>query len=314
MSMPRGKMTTMTLAALRRLPSPRDVLSGAAVLGAHLFARRGPLAGRGYVSDETPVIVCGMHRSGTAIVTKLLERAGLYVGGTWLDGNHESVHFLRANRAMLGEGHYLLHDFGWTAPKTDDFIRARRGYAERAARDSEAFFADRGSETIWGWKDPRNSLTLAIWLSIYPHARVIHVIRDGRAVALSLADRDGLDPSFGLALWATYIARLSLALEEFAKTPQLTVRYEDLLETPESVLAELFDFAGLDSAADPATLAAALEGGHTAARVSDVRFGQIGLHPLLAVHGYCSIDEAFAGWRPTLAAGARRGRHASARR
>lgn len=295
-----GKNDRMRFAALRRLPNPRDALSGAAVLGAHLFARRGPLPGRSYVSDEAPIIICGMHRSGTSVVTRLLEQAGMYVGGTWLDANHESFHFLRANRAMLGEGYYLLHDFGWTAPKNDDFIRTRRGYAERAACRNGAFFVERAGQSTWGWKDPRNCLTLAVWLSIYPNARVLHVVRDGRAAALSLADRDGLDPSFGLALWATYLTRLNLTLEEYAETPQLTVRYEDLLEAPGSVLAEMLDFAGLESAVDLATLASVLERGRTAARASDIRFRRLGLHPLLAAYGYCSAAEAFARWQPTL--------------
>jgi hypothetical protein len=40
-----------------------------------------------------PVIILGMHRSGTTMVTKLLEEVGLFVGDR-LDENHEAVLFL----------------------------------------------------------------------------------------------------------------------------------------------------------------------------------------------------------------------------
>ncbi len=30
----------------------------------------------------------------------------------------------------------------------------------------------------WGWKDPRNTFTLPMWLSIFPKARVLHVLRN----------------------------------------------------------------------------------------------------------------------------------------
>jgi hypothetical protein len=41
----------------------------------------------------------------------------------------------------------------------------------------------------WGWKDPRNSLTLPYWLRLFPTARVIHVRREPAAVVESLHRR-----------------------------------------------------------------------------------------------------------------------------
>jgi hypothetical protein len=238
------------------------------------------------VSDELPVIIAGMHRSGTSLVARLLERGGMYVGGSWVDEHHESIHFTRANRAMNGEGHYMLHDYGWTAPKTDEFIQARRGYAERAAATASVFFAERGDETVWGWKDPRNSLTLPVWLSIYPGARVLQVVRDGRAVALSLADRDELDPAFGLDLWAHHVTRVERALEGVADSRKLTVRYEDLMEAPEETLQTLLEFAQLRPSASLDSIVVGVDPSRAAARRADPRLGEIRDHPLLARYGY----------------------------
>jgi hypothetical protein len=42
----------------------------------------------------------------------------------------------------------------------------------------------------WGWKDPRNTLLLRPWLEVFPEAKVVHVVRNGVEVALSLARRE----------------------------------------------------------------------------------------------------------------------------
>ena len=271
---------------LRHIPRPGDLTGIAAVAVGRLFLRRGAAAGSGFVSNEAPVIIAGMHRSGTSIVARLLERCGMYAGGSWLDENHESVFFSRANRAMLGEGPFLLYDYGWTAPKADAFIQARRCYAERAAKHPGAFFAGRREQSVWGWKDPRNSLTLPVWLSVYPNARVLHVLRDGRSVALSLADRDGLDPSFGLALWGHYATRAERALAAVPEARQLTIRFEDLTDTPGPTIEGLCRFAGLTPPADLDEIAAAVRRERGSARLNDERIAEMGDHPLLVRYGY----------------------------
>lgn len=273
-------------ARLRRALGPRDALSALAVGVGHLLIGRRELSGRGFVSNESPLIIAGMHRSGTSMVARLLEKGGVYVGGSWVDRNHEALHFSRANRAMMGEGPYMLRDYGWSAPKTDDYIQARSGYAERAAARISVFFGDRCGQSVWGWKDPRNNLTLPVWLSIYPSARVLHVVRDGRSAALSLADRDGLDPAFGLALWAHYTSRVERALKAVDEARKLMVRFEDVVAKPTETLQKLFAFAGLEPVASLDEIAGHVDSGLAAARAADPRMAAVGDHPLLAEYGY----------------------------
>ncbi len=255
-----------------------------------LLLRAKPNAGASFVSDEAPLIIVGMHRSGTSLVARLLDRAGLYLGGTWVDENQEAYHFIRANRAMLGEGIVRLHDYGWTAPKTDDFIRARRGYADQCAREMSPFFAEREDEQPWGWKDPRNCLTLPVWLSIYPAARVLHVLRDGRAVALSLTDRDQLDPAFGLALWGVHVERAERALDAVPAERKHLVHYEDLLESPERVMRAILDFALPANNAGVVSLVANVNRSRADAWRDDPRVAAIASDPLLARHGYDPVS------------------------
>jgi len=273
-------------AILRHVPRLSDMPSMAAAVGGRALLRRAPMAGSGFVSDEAPLIIIGMHRSGTSIVTRLLERGGLYAGGAWLDENHESIYFSRANRAMCGEGPYLVHDYGWTAPKSGEFILARRGYAERAARNASAFFADRTDQQVWGWKDPRNALTLPVWLSIYPKANVLHIVRDGRAVALSLAERDDLDVSFGLSLWAHYAARAESAMERVPDGRRMSIRFEDLAASPVETLESLYTFAGLAPAAPLEEIARDIRSERATAPLADPRLAGLVDDPMLARYSY----------------------------
>jgi len=41
----------------------------------------------------------------------------------------------------------------------------------------------------WGWKDPRNSLTLSAWLKVFPEARILHVRRNADDIVDSLIKR-----------------------------------------------------------------------------------------------------------------------------
>ncbi len=50
----------------------------------------------------SPIIITGMHRSGTSLVTRMLEKFGLFVGDL-KEGNHEAVFFLSINNWLLGQ-------------------------------------------------------------------------------------------------------------------------------------------------------------------------------------------------------------------
>ncbi len=148
------------------------------------------------------MILVGMHRSGTSMVTRLLARLGLFTG--WeLDGNGEAVFFVLRNEAIL-----QAQGGRWDDPSPVDRLLSREDLCQRLGRalrgelDSPAVLSYLGPlrylryrsplrlPSPWGWKDPRNSLLLPLWLDLFPDARVVHVVRNGVDVALSLARRE----------------------------------------------------------------------------------------------------------------------------
>ena len=54
-------------------------------------------------SKIEPIIIIGMHRSGTTMITEFLDQLGLFVGAK-LDPNHESLFFFDLNKWIFDVG------------------------------------------------------------------------------------------------------------------------------------------------------------------------------------------------------------------
>ena len=52
------------------------------------------------MSSKEPIIITGMHRSGTSLLSEILIHSGIYMGSK-LDSNNESVFFQRINKWIL---------------------------------------------------------------------------------------------------------------------------------------------------------------------------------------------------------------------
>jgi len=101
----------------------------------------------------------------------------------------------------------------------------------------------------WGDKTPYYILHLDTLLDMFPNAKVVHIIRDGRDCALSMLQR-----KWDLKIFNTYHAaylwnRYVTAGRRFGeKHPEryFEFRYEDMLSAPESVMERLCGFLGIE--------------------------------------------------------------------
>jgi len=149
-----------------------------------------------------PVVIIGMHRSGTSMIVRMLRRLGVFTG--WeLDANGEAIFFVLRNRAIL-ESQGARWDRPGPIDELLDHGPLRHRLADTLRRDLSTpavasylgpigylrYRSLQRFERAWGWKDPRNTLLLPLWLEIFPSARVVHVVRNGVDVALSLARRE----------------------------------------------------------------------------------------------------------------------------
>ncbi|NLF39602.1 sulfotransferase [bacterium] len=239
-----------------------------------------------------PVIVIGMHRSGTSMVTDVLESLGLF-SGVCRDPNEEAWFFLKLNDWLLeqsGGNWENPQPIRWLLGNPDirllaaDYIRhVFRTPGIVSFLGWKRFLACRSLEAIgepWGWKDPRNTFTLPLWLDLFPEAKVIHIFRHGVDVAQSLRTRQRAvsNPAAARALFeqrkplyylrrkaSGFIAHMRCASleggfslwEEYMREAQrhvqrlgvraAEVRYEEFLERPVDHLRQLAPFCGLSA-------------------------------------------------------------------
>lgn len=149
--------------------------------------------------QASPLVVIGMHRSGTRLVVDVLDKLGVFMGAD-RQGDAESVTFMLINERVL-------HQCGafWSEPMSAHFMLAEpevvrhlaAAAAETLAAELERYAGPSGwhreaASSEWprfGWKDPRNTFTLPVWKEIFPNLRALHIVRHGVDVAASLSRR-----------------------------------------------------------------------------------------------------------------------------
>ena len=237
-----------------------------------------------------PVIILGMHRSGTSMVSELLDGLGLFVGKQ-LQDDHESTYFLGLNEQL-----FARVGAAWDRPlPVLDFLACDEAVRmtvdaltlDLSGRRVRPFLGQRTTldrfDRPWGWKDPRTIVTLPVWLRLFPDARLVYLIRNGVDVAKSLSVREQSLLTTRSERFAARLAKRSVrsALDragykgsprcltlqggfdlwaEYVATaerhldgvanPVHRVRYEDVLREPTRHLPELARFCGLADASD----------------------------------------------------------------
>jgi hypothetical protein len=235
--------------------------------------------------QASPIVVIGMHRSGTRLLVEVLAKLGVFMGAD-RQADAESVTFMLINEE-------ILHQCGafWSEPMSAHFMLAQPGVVEQIAATARGALAasferyagpgggDLGARAkelpLFGWKDPRNTFTLPVWKHVFPRLRAVHIVRHGVDVATSLARRHAealraatgdsvpsaltviRDHALGILSsrrgW-TLAEALTMWEQYVEKARQecaalggrgLEVRYEDLLTRPEDVISTLAEFCGV---------------------------------------------------------------------
>ena len=151
------------------------------------------------IIDLEPIILLGMHRSGTSILSQLLTKLGVFTG--IVNNQGESRFFVARNEMLLRRaGGSWDHPLPFRDLLQDaDLCRAAIERMLRSVGSAE-FLGFTGIrrrldpiEIVrcrpWGWKDPRTIFTLPVWTAVFPRARLVYLYRNGVDVAASLSAR-----------------------------------------------------------------------------------------------------------------------------
>jgi hypothetical protein len=134
------------------------------------------------------LIILGMHRSGTSLITKWLHQCGLEVGRNLLgaglgnkEGHFEDTEFYHLHMQILRDNN--LHDSGILTNPVINLSDARKEEIKKVIAGKNQSFEQ------WGWKDPRTCLFLDFYREILPDAYYFVVVRDYHSVIISLLIR-----------------------------------------------------------------------------------------------------------------------------
>lgn len=135
------------------------------------------------------LIVAGMHRSGTSLITNWLCHCGLQVGenlvgasASNMDGHYEDVEFLKIHEEILADN--SLPTTGLVYNKKISISEYQLEKLKVIIRIKDQLFDQ------WGWKEPRTCLFLDTYKELLPQAKYLIIIRDYKAVVSSLLKRD----------------------------------------------------------------------------------------------------------------------------
>ncbi len=182
------------------------------------------------------------------MLTRLLHTCGLYLGpeNDLMPPQADNPEGFWEHLGLVALNDELLNELGgaWDLPpKADeDFTHARLDPLRLKARLLIEKF---DSADVWGWKDPRNSLTLPFWQSLLPGLKTLIIVRNPLEVAYSMRQRNGTSYSFGLRLWEIYNRRL---IETTRAKERLVTHYDFFFQNAKTELRRIAQFICLHDA------------------------------------------------------------------
>jgi len=191
--------------------------------------------------SKKEVIILGMHRSGTSLVSGLLAKLGVSVGKDF-DGptpsnpvsHFEDIEFRKLNDKILKySGGY------WDQPPKElEILKNKKKFSKAIER----LVIKKSRRRIWGWKDPRTVITIENYMQFLKNPYFIIVFRNPLSIALSLNNRKSRPIESGLKLSSVYNQRIVNFLKKYPNTKKILINYEDLILDPVSELRKIIEF------------------------------------------------------------------------
>lgn len=199
--------------------------------------------------DSVAVVVLGMHRSGTSLVTEMLSRFGYHAGDGLLPGNEFNPRGYWELRRVAEIHNEFFRRLGrtWADPRPLPPTVFGSPHATWAQNQLRLVVEDEfGGATRWVVKDPRLCLLMPLWTPLLDESagriHVLHVVRNPVSVASSLERRDAMRSELGLQLWLRHNLAGELSSRRFDRS---WVAFEDILEGREEFLLAHLERHGL---------------------------------------------------------------------
>lgn len=221
--------------------------------------------------QHSPFFLTGAPKSGTTWLGKLLDAHPQISCMGEACVHHFGLRLVEAAKsynALLEQRRAVITDSNdFPILKWPDVLSLMRHFIELRF----AAIADPAKPDLrfLGEKDPEHALHFKELGPLFPEAKFIHIIRDGRGVFLSAwhhnvrskdknLDRLGFEDFLGITAteWSSRVRRARESSQALGNR-YFELRYEDLVAEPELWMTRALDFLGADSS--PATVRACVE-------------------------------------------------------
>lgn len=196
------------------------------------------------------VCVLGMHRSGTSLISNILQHLGVFWGKkeellsgneSNRDGYFELCQILNTNNHLLYISHTAWNSCQWI----DDSIYTEekfQPYIDYLVEYLSGIYLN-NNINIFGFKEPRTSILLSLWKQVFSKLDIeplyVWVFRNPEEVSQSLEQRDMYKKEYSYCLWNYYNLKILKNLQ--GETCHF-LNYNELLKFPEKTCKDLFDF------------------------------------------------------------------------
>jgi GT2 family glycosyltransferase/glycosyltransferase involved in cell wall biosynthesis len=192
------------------------------------------------------VCILGMHRSGSSLLTRILNILGVYLGPpqTLLEARPDNPTGFWELAEVNRINDELLSRFGgrWSDPPAFPHHWETSPLLIDLKQQAQDVIANYFSgQELWGWKDPRCCLTLPFWRQVVTPTHYLLCVRNPADVASSLLTREGINRQDGANLWVKYVTP---SLRATSGLQRMLVSYEDIMEDWRAEIGRLSEFIG----------------------------------------------------------------------
>lgn len=177
------------------------------------------------------VVVLGMSRSGTSVVTGLFKHAGFYAGpeGGMMAANEYNPRGYNENMRVFAENERILGQAGgsWFDPPGPRALQAELEETNTVRSLMREMCQEANGAPVIV-KDPRIGVLLPIWAPVIDELlHPVLTIRDPVEIAMSLSRRDGTPVHSALGSWEIHTTSL---IASFSQREVTIVHYAQVLE------------------------------------------------------------------------------------
>ncbi len=194
-----------------------------------------------------------MHRSGTSLISSVLQKAGLFIGDELIGAGEGNT---RGHFENIDFNTFQIEAFKFLSIDSDGWdLQSVETLNEEFDKEAAAIIRKNEREE-WGWKDPRTTLFLKYWKNKIPEIKYLFLYRDPWDVADSLYRRVSdkkimVDPTIPFKSWNFYNQEIISMYKEHMED-SILIHTDDVVKDIPGIIEKINNRLGFHLKSDSA--------------------------------------------------------------